>query len=300
MRISTAQWYRQSTISMLDNQSELSRTQLQLATGERLLAPSDDPAGVTRILELDQRIAGVDQYQRNIDRAESRLQREEQALEGMGDLLQRVRELAVQGLNDSLSAEDRRAIAVEVRQSLEGLVSLANEADANGEYLFSGYRTATPPFDRNASGDWEYRGDQGQRLVQIGDNRHLAMGDPGDRLFMGIDDGSGGRASLFAIVEGFASDLEADAPSGNTLTALDNAMQRLSDARVSIGGRMNAIENQRSVNEAFSLAMEADRSELEDLDYAEAVSRLQRQMLALQASQQTFMKVEGLSLFNYL
>ena len=300
MRISTAQWYRQGVDAMLDNQSTLSKTQLQLSSGQRMLAPSDDPTAATKVLELDQLLGKVSQFQRNADRAEARLRREEEVLQGMGDILQRVRELAVQGNTDSLTPEDRRAIALEVRQHLDGLLALANETDSNGEYLFSGYRTGTPPILDNGSGNYSYQGDQGQRLVQIGSSRHVATNDPGDKVFMGIDDGNGGTTDLFAIVHRFASDLDADNPSGSTLTQLDNAIDRISNVRASIGGRMNAIENQRGINDSFSLVMETNRSGLEDLDYAEAISRMQQQMLSLQASQQTFMKVEGLSLFNYL
>ena len=300
MRISTAQWYRQGVNAMLDSQSSLSKTQLQLATGQRMLAPSDDPTAATKVMELDRLLGEVDQYQRNADRAEARLRREEDVLAGAGDILQRVRELAVRANNDTLDAEDRKAIAAEVRQHLDGLMGVANATDTNGEYLFSGYRTSAPPFADNGAGNYSYRGDQGQRLVQIGSSRHVATNDPGDTLFMGIDDGSGGTTDVFSMLYRFAADLDADAPSGETLTQLDNAMDRIMTVRTRIGSRMNAIENQRGINDSFSLVMDENRSGLEDLDYAEAVSRLQQQMLMLQASQQSFMKVEGLSLFNYL
>lgn len=300
MRISTAQWYRQGVDSMLDAQTKLSKTQLQLATGERILAPSDDPMAATQSMELDQLLGKVDRYQRNADSAEARLRREEDVLSGAGDILQRVRELAVRANNDTLGAEDRKAIATEVRQHLDGLVGLANATDTNGEYLFSGYRTSEPPFVDLGAGNYQYQGDQGQRLVQIGSSRHVAVNDPGDTLFMGIDDGSGGTTDVFSILYRFAGDLDNNTPSGDTLTQLDNAMDRIMTVRTGIGGRMNAIENQRGINDSFSLVMEEKRSILEDLDYAEAVSQLQQQMLVLEASQQTFMKVEGLSLFNYL
>lgn len=300
IRISTGQWYRQGVSAMLDNQTSLSKTQLQLASGQRMLAPSDDPSAATRVLELDQLLSAVTQYQRNADAAESRLSREENVLEGAGDILQRVRELAVRANNGSLSAGDRQAISVEVRQHLNGLLALANATDANGEHLFGGYRTDTPPFSDDGSGNYTYQGDQGQRLLQIGSSRHVATNDPGDGVFMGISDGSGGRTDVFSILHDFATDLDANAPSSVTLTQLDNAMDRIMTVRTKIGGRMNAIENQRGINDSFALVMEQNRSILEDLDYGEAVSQLQQQMLILQASQQSFMKVEGLSLFNYL
>lgn len=298
-RISTNQWYRQGVDNMLHNQARLSRTQLQLATGQRLLAPSDDPGDASRALQLDQLIADVAQYQRNADRADSRLVREEKVLESAGNIFQRVRELAVQGLNDSYSAQDRRAMAQEVRENLEALLAQANERDSNGEYLFSGYRSGTIPFVETTPGVFEYQGDQGQRLLRIGAARHVATNDPGDAVFMNIDDGAGGRTNAFAILHDLAQDLEADTLSDEVLTRIDNAMDRLSTVRSRIGSRLQAIDNQRGINDSFKLLMEEDRSNLRDLDYAEAVSRMQQQMLMLQASQQSFLKVEGLSLFNY-
>ncbi|WP_457666115.1 flagellar hook-associated protein FlgL [Thiolapillus sp.] len=300
MRISTGQWYRQGVAAMIDNQATLSKTQLQLATGQRMLAPSDDPGAATRVLELDQLLSSVNQYQRNGDAAEARLRREENVLEGSGDILQRVRELAVRAVNGSLSAGDRQAISTEVREHLDGLLALANATDTNGETVFGGFRTDVPAFTDDGAGNFSYQGDQGQRLMQIGSARHVATNDPGDAVFMGVDDGNGGTTDTFSILNDFITDLDNNAPSGATLTALDNAMDRIQTVRTKIGGRMNAIENQRGINDSFGLVMEQNRSILEDLDYGEAVSRLQQQQLILQASQQSFMKVEGLSLFNYL
>ncbi len=300
MRISTGQWYRQGVSAMLNSQADLSKTQLQLATGQRMLAPSDDPAAATKVLELDQLLSSVSQYQRNGDAAEARLRREENVLEGVGDIMQRVRELAVRATNGSLSAGDRQAISAEVREHLNGLMGLANATDTNGEYIFSGYRTDVPAFVDDGAGNFTYQGDQGQRLLQIGSARHVTTGDPGDSVFMGIDDGNGGVSDVFSIVHDFITDLDNNTPSGATLTALDNAMDQIQTVRTKIGGRMNAIENQHGINDSFGLVMEQNRSILEDLDYGEAVSRLQQQELILQASQQSFMKVEGLSLFNYL
>ncbi len=299
MRISTALWYRQGVNNMLENQSGLSKTQRQLATGRRILSPQDDPVGAVRSLKLDEALANVRQYQRNGERAAPRLQREEQVLASMTNNLQRVRELAVQGLNDTLTASDRDTIALELRQRLDGLLSLANEKDANGEYLFSGSRTDKVPFVDTGSG-YSYQGDQTQRLAQLGENSFVATNDPGDKLFMSIDDGSGGTTDLFSIVRKLADDMDAGTPAEQSLTQIDNAIARLDQARARIGSRRNTIDAQRQAQDTFSLVIQKDLSDLRDLDYAKAVSRLQQQMLSLQASQKTFMKIEGLSLFNYL
>ncbi len=300
MRISTSQIYQQSVTAMMNKQLELAKTQLQVATGDRILSPSDDPAAATQVLELNQAIDTLDQYQRNADTAETRLGLEEATLSNIGDQLQRVRELAVQGNNDTNSAADRTAIAQEARTLLDGILQLANARDANGEYLFAGYSVDTVPFSDVGAGVYSYDGDQGQRHIQIGASRQIAAGDPGDEVFMKIDDGAGGVDSMFAAIYDFVIDMESDTGSPSTLTRMDSALDAVLNTRTSIGARLNAIENQRSTNDSYKISMEENRSALADLDYAEAISRLEQQTLALEASQQTFAQISQLSLFNYL
>jgi len=300
MRISTSLIFQQGVNAMLDQQTALAKTQQQLATGQRILKPSDDPSAATRVLELDQLVDTLQQYQRNSDYGEARLKLEESVLSDVGDVLQRVRELAVRANNDTLSAGDRNAIAVEVRTSLDAVLQLANSTDATGEYLFSGYQTGTQPFSDNGAGSFSYNGDQGERSLQIGPTRQVSVGDSGDQVFMRVDDGAGGVSDMFSVLYDFALDLEANNPSTTTLTRLDSAIDEVLTTRASIGARLNTIDSQRNMNDSFDLLLQQNRSALEDLDYAEAVSRFERQLLALQASQQSFIKIEGLSLFNYL
>jgi flagellar hook-associated protein 3 FlgL len=300
MRISTSWIFQQGVNAMLDKQTALAKTQLQLATGQKILKPSDDPTAATRVLDLNQVIDTISQYQRNADFADARLALEETTLSGAVDMLQRIRELTVQALNDTLGAADRGAIAVEVRENIDALLQLANTRDANGEYLFSGFKTGTEPFSHDGSGNFNYAGDQGQRSLQIGASTQVVIGDSGDNVFMKVDDGAGGISSTFSILYDLATELEANAPSGTILTRLDSAIDTTANTRASIGARMNVIEGQRNSNDSFSLSMQENRSNLEDLDYAEAVSRFEQQLLALQASQQSFVKIQGLSLFNYI
>lgn len=300
MRISTFQIYQQSVNSMLTQQADLAKTQQQLSVGKNILTPADDPAAAARVLELGQLIETNSQLQRNADAAETRLQLEESVLSQAGDILQVVRDLAVQGNNATLNAGDRQAIAFEVRERLDELLQIANSKEANGEHLFSGYKTSTTPFTHDGLGNFTYNGDQGQRELQIGPTRKVAASDDGDSIFMQIDDGAGGVSDMFSVLYDFAADLDANTPNGNSIARLDSAIDSVLTKRASIGARINTVESQRESNIAFDIELQRNRSELEDLDYAEAVSRFQRQTVALQASQQTFSKIEQLSLFNYL
>lgn len=300
MRISTAQIFQQQVTAMLEQQVEMSRTEQQLATGKRLVSAADDPAASLRSLQLGDRLTQNEQYLKNLNAVQSRLELEEGALSSSTDLLQRVREIAVQALDASLGPEDLKSLEVEVRSQLEGLLSIANSQNANGEFLFAGYQVDTKPFSSDGSGNFAYEGDRGQQHLQVSQTRQIAVADNGADIFLGVSAAAGGITSSFDILNDLADALAAGTVTADTLTDIDTAMDRFLDVRAGVGSRLRAVENQRATNESFDLVLEKERADLVDLDYAEAISRFNRQMLALQASEQVFAKVQGLSLFDYL
>lgn len=300
MRISTQQFYRQGVNVMLDQQATLNKTQVQLAKGKRVNTPSDDPAAAVQVLNLGEVSNRLSQYQRNANLAQSRLDQEEVALQGMNNLLQRVRELAVQGNNGTMDAENRQSIAYEIRQHMDTFLQLANSQDANGEYLFGGYRTDVEPLSHDGAGNFTYNGDNGQRRLQIGDSRDVATGDPGSDIFTNIPANAGGTTDLGAIMYSLVSNYEAGNADPNALDDLDSAIGRVLETRSKVGARSAAIDDQRASNDSLDLAVVQVKSSLEDLDYAEAISRFNQQLVGLQASQQAFMKIQNLSLFNFL
>ena len=87
---------------------------------------------------------------------------------------------------------------------------------------------------------------------------------------------------------------------GQGLNNIDQALGHMLEVRADVGVRMGQVENQKNLNEDFTLQLENAMSNIEDLDYAEAISRMNTQLTALQAAQQTYVQVQGLSLFNYL
>ncbi len=401
MRISTNQMQQQGVNSMLEQQALLAKTQLQVSTGKRILTPADDPAAAAQVLSLTQEKEVTAQYQSNAGVANARLSMEDQTLSGVSDLLQRVRGLAVQGNNATLSNENRASIAQEVRQRLDELLGLANVKDANNEYLFSGYQGGTQPFSQNAAGGFTYSGDEGQRYLQIGPMRQVAVGDSGTEVFRAIRNGNGafttqenplntgsgvidpGTATsgfvpdtytlafiqasptapitytvtgavsgvvasgtytsdstiafngvqtkvagtpasgdsftvtpsanqdIFTTLQSFANALETPVSGAasrahlnnainRTLVDLDQGLGNILDIRAKIGARINAIDAQKGVNDGFELQIQTTLSSLQNLNYTEAVSRLNLQLTGLQAAQQSFIKIQGLSLFNFI
>jgi len=300
MRISTAQMFQQRVTAMLEQQVDLARTEQQLATGKRLVSAADDPAASLRNLQLGDRLTQNEQYQKNLDAAQGRLELEEGALASSVDLLQRVRELAVQALNATLGPGDLKAIEVEVRSQLDGLLSVANTQNTNGEFLFAGYQVDTIPFSSDGAGNVTYNGDQGRQHLQVSQTRQVAAADNGADVFQGVNAAAGGTTSSFDILNDFADALAAGTVTADTLTDIDTAMDKILTVRADVGSRLRAVDDQRGINESFGLVLEKERADLVDLDYTEAISRFNQQLLAFQASEQVFAKVQGLSLFDYL
>lgn len=301
MRISTAQLFQQGVSAMQEKQRSISETELQVATGQRILRPSDDPSAAVRVFDLKESAQRLAQYQRNADAALARLDQEETALISVENLLQRVRELGVQGNNGVLSTVDRQAIAAEVRQHVDSFLQLANSKDANNEYIFAGFKGDTQPWTHDGAGGFVYHGDDGQRRVKIGASREVAIGDPGT-VFAGFASADPAKPTtdIGEVMYTLAANLQAGNADGYALDDLDTALNRIFETRARIGARMNAIEDQKASNDAFDLAVSDVRSTLEDLDYAEAISRFNQQLTALQASQQAFVRIQDLNLFNYL
>ncbi|HEY5141209.1 MAG TPA: flagellar hook-associated protein FlgL [Methylococcales bacterium] len=304
MRISTSWAQKTAVNAMLDQQSKLQQTQMQLSTGKKILTPSDDPAAAARIIDFNQSITQTQQYQSNSDAARQRLSMEDGVLQNATTLLQRINELGIQGLNATTSSSDRTIIATEMEGLNQQLLGLANTKNANGEYLFSGFKSTTLPFSKNiATGGYTYAGDANQRAVQIGETRQVADGDTGINVF-GTPTNSlpaaGSNANIFEAIDRFAADLKANTPNSASLDDISKASDKILTVDSSVGARLNVLDRQDGINSDSVLNMQTALSATQDLDYASAISQLNLQTVALQAAQQVYSQVQKLSLFNYL
>lgn len=190
MRISTSTLFETGTNQLGTLQSQMAKTQLQLSTNRRILAPSDDPVASARALEVTQSQSVNTQYATNRQSARSSLSQVEQALASTTQLIQDVKTLTVSAGNGTLLASDREAIAVELSGRLQDLLGVANSSDGVGGYLFSGYRATTAPFTQTAAGA-DYHGDQGIRKLQVASSRYLPISDSGSSVFENNPTGNG-------------------------------------------------------------------------------------------------------------
>ncbi len=199
MRISSLQAFNNGVNGLQRNYADVTRTQEQISSGKRILTPADDPVASVRLLQLDQQAALLAQYKDNLTAAQNSLTQEETTLGSVVNVLQRVRELAVQAGGGALSAEDRKSISKELSERENELLNLMNSRNAQGDYLFSGYLGKTQPFLRNPDGSYSYQGDEGQRSLQIANSTTVAINDNGQRLFEGVTNAN--RTQNFAGVD---------------------------------------------------------------------------------------------------
>jgi flagellar hook-associated protein 3 FlgL len=208
MRISTGMIFDAGVRSMNTQTASLLQLQQQVASGRRILNPSDDPVNAARALEVTQSQSVIAQFSVNHNNATSSLGLEEAQLTSVTEVLARVRELTVQAGNTTLAASDRKAIAFELRARFDELVGLANATDGGGQYIFSGFMGATKPFGGSVDGivngtdPMQYFGDEGQRRLQISPSRFIEVSDSGNDVFMRVRDGNGYFSTGFSSTAG--------------------------------------------------------------------------------------------------
>lgn len=191
MRISSGMIFDSGVASMQKQTATLLHTQQQVAGGRRMLTPSDDPVAAARVLDVDQLSSINTQHLENQKAAGESVNLAETRLVSIGDLIQNVRTLAVQGGNAPLSGRDRNSIATELRQRFDELIGLANSTDSAGQYQFSGFMGSTRPFSGTVAAGVTYAGDEGQRLMQVSATRQIPVSDSGNDIFMRIRNGNG-------------------------------------------------------------------------------------------------------------
>jgi flagellar hook-associated protein 3 FlgL len=412
-RMSTPGQHAAAIAQILKQQTALSKTQVQVASGRRIQSPADDPVAATRIMSNERAQAQLTQYGRNADMALQRLGANEQALTNLGSLLQRIHVVTVQANNGTMDDASLRAIATEVRARAGELLQIANRQDSNGEYLYAGFSTTTRPFAHDGTAA-SYGGDQGVRQLQISATQKIADSFNGERVFMDIPDGNGqfsasagvhagtgviganqvtdpvawaaaaaaaeavpqphaytirfadadtdGVADNWEVLDAGGVQVAAGSYAGNAVISFDGAqvsisgrpadgdtftivpagnedmfrtldellaalgrgadtpesraqlstdlnkamaqlarsMDHVDNLRAETGARIAALDSAAAQREDLDYQLAESLSSLRDLDYAEALSRLNQQAVGLQAAQTAYTRIGQMSLFDVL
>jgi flagellar hook-associated protein 3 FlgL len=306
MKISTNALFDRATQQMGTVQTSLAKSQAQLAAGKQVITPSDSPTQAASIQRLKSILARQDSYGNTLAAVQTRLQDEESALQSVSNMVVRVKEIAVQAASDTLGPADRKVLGVEMQGLRDQIFSMANMQDSSGNYLFAGSRVDQPAFAENGFGDVTYQGDQTRMRVSVGDQRTVQLNRSGSEAFVTVvrTDPKGAQTGI-----GFfqAIDQLTAAVRGSDRVAMqrgigemDSLQNGLTLSLAQVGTDMNVADAQTAVLEETRLSLKSTLSNIEDLDYAEAIGLMNKQLLSLEAAQSSFGKISKLNLFNYL
>ena len=287
MRVTNRSIFESIKYNLGNISEELNKANEIASTGKRINDLSDDPVGLTQSLSIQSSLANIEQMQRNIDYGNSWLSASESALTSVETILSDTKALCVQMANGTIGADQRSAAAETVQNNLEEIVSLAN-ANVAGNYIFSGTKTDTIPFDQ----DGNYYGDNNGFAIKISKNSTIEIGNDGDAVF----------GTLFNTL----IDLK-DALQSNDVDGIQDAMNNLDghfddiSAKISdVGSKMNRMEIKNKIYQDLNFTNTERLSNLEDADIAEAVMNVKAAELTYQAALASSSKVMTLSLVDYL
>lgn len=399
MRISTNTLFESGALRIGSLQTSLNRTQEQMASGRRILTPSDDPVAAAQALDVSQAQSINEQLTVNRGNARNSLSVEESTLGNITTLLQDVKTAIIQAGNGSLDNQQRGFIATELQGRLDDLFGLANAVDGAGNHIFSGYQTTKTPFIKTPDGA-QYNGDEGERGLQVGPRRQISVADAGTTVFernktgngVFVTDAAPANTGSGVIATGTAVDSTAltgheytisftspttydivdatagtavstgnayvsgqsisfdgmqmsieGAPAANdqftvkpsssqsiftALTDLVNilktpvtsdvdgaklknglrashnvvtsALDNVMTVRASVGSRLKELDSLDEQGEDRKAQLAENMMNLQEIDYTEAVTKLSKEKMMLEAVQQSFALTSGLSLFNYI
>lgn len=191
LRVTQSMLFQSTLANIQRNSRNLSVLQERLASGQRLNRPSDDPAGILRLMPLQVALGKLELHKESISLATETLNTGAAALQDASELMIDARTLALQGMNGSLNASDRRSLAQEVDQVLQSMLGLAN-ASHGGRYLFGGTEILAAPFELLAGAGGErvvYRGNGARIQVEVGPGLKSPVNLPGESVFMAIQRG---------------------------------------------------------------------------------------------------------------
>lgn len=191
MRISTVTMFEQGVSSLNQQQSGFLDVSQQIASGRRVVNPSDDPQAASRAVGVDQSMAITQQYTDSRVSARNALSQGESVLNSVSDAVTSAKTLLVQASSDTLSDADRESVASELRGVYETLVGQANATDGNGRYLFGGHEDGSKPFVENGDGNIEYVGSTEVRQQRIDASRLMEVSDSGQDIFQSVPSGAG-------------------------------------------------------------------------------------------------------------
>ncbi|OLQ85119.1 flagellar hook-associated protein 3 [Vibrio ponticus] len=201
-RISSFHNYQSVQNDLRRQESKVHHNQAQLASGKKLVDPSDDPMATHYIQNIGQQSEQLKQYVESIVMSRNRLEHHEVIVANAESFIDEGKRTVMEMINGSLSPEDRMAKQREIEELFNNLFTLANTQDESGNYIFAGTKTKIQPFFRDKADNVSYSGDDYQRKMRVASGLEMAINDPGSKMFMEISNPFGDYNPNYKLQEG--------------------------------------------------------------------------------------------------
>jgi flagellar hook-associated protein 3 FlgL len=303
MRIATSQYQAMMTQSLEINQERITYVTQQMANGNRIQLPSDDPVDSVRLSRLKREEATIAQYRSNIAAVQERMSKNEGSLQNMVNDMNSGRDLLVWASNGSNTSHDLNAMVTSLTSLRDSLMYNANSKDQEGRYIFSGTVTNTPAIAYDASAApgsrYTYSGNTNDQLVVVGNG----ITQVGNQNVNGLETLLNQLDQTITTLS--ASNVDANDPTVRTtlkdnLDGFDAAMDLIAGKVAVIGGQQNILKTIDANHENVSLANQTAILDIGQLDVGSAAIELNGYQTALQASYKAYSKIGTLSLFAAL
>jgi flagellar hook-associated protein 3 FlgL len=303
MRIATAQYQAMMNQSLQKNQSRITELTEQMANGNRIQVPSDDPVDSVRISRLKREEAAIGQYRDNIAAVKQRMSKNEGYLSNMVNDMNSGRDLLVWAADGSNAPDDLNAMVTSLTALRESLMYTSNSIDQEGRYIFSGTATGTAPiaYDANAplGSRYSYAGNTNDQTVVVGNG-----------ITQVANQNVSGLEKLLNQLDQTIATLSAPGVNPNdpvvhatiaaNLDGFDAGMDLLSGKVAVLGGQQNILNTIDANHGNVSLSNQMAITEIGQLDVGAAAIELGGYSTALQASYKAYSKIGNLSLFSAL
>jgi flagellar hook-associated protein 3 FlgL len=276
--------------------------QEQIATQKRINRPSDDPAGMARVLDGRSTLAAIDQYGQNIEQGKTRLELNEQTLDQVNDLVKQARQLAEANSGADVTADQRAVAADNVKGIYDQVMQLANSR-SGGRYMFAGYQTDTAPFTRDANYNATYHGDDGSFQIPIADNIKVSVDADGRNYFQ---DAANGGVNIFDQLRDLISGLQnTDLTAGTaqiqaTVDPLDAAYVQITNKRSEGAPKLYRLEASQQYWTNFKTTVQDAIGRDEEANITQAAVELNNLQTTYESSMAATAKIIQRGLVDFL
>lgn len=263
--------------------TRMQRYEQEIASGLRILRPSDDPEGALRASYLRSNLSRITQYADTANNAAMWLKTEDSALSDVQDSLTLLRQYALEA-NRPLSDEARETITSKIATVVGTLLQAANSNDGT-RFVFAGHQTTGAPFHGTQPADITYTGDNGTRTIAIGDGTNMVLNHTGAFLFNIDGTADAGMPSTFDTIQQLTDAVRVGDMDGitNTLTVLDKQAARVLSTRAETGIKLQQVTLATEQMDQANLVMTDLLSQTETCDVTEVLVHLKEQENLFQA-----------------